>query len=317
MTRFQIRDCPLCRSSQREVLFNLEVDQFCRINWSYNSDYRTTLGIEEPEYFPIDRCLRCGFVYARRLPSAEILNKIYECVINSEIAEKASWELRDLARRLGYISRLCCLMDSDHDRMILDFGCGFGATARLLVDCGLKVVAYEPSVVRVNSVKERCAGALVTVDLEDLEANAPYAGVVLDNVLEHVPEPNNVIEFISNLLRADAKVYVSVPSYEQADVRRLQRDIERGRLSEMTLNPWEHLSYFDVEHLDRLMGRHKLVPFKRCELPGSVEIGLRPETVLSRRLRNSIASASRLLWYAINGTGVDRVGDRFYRFAEN
>ena len=208
-------------------------------------------------------------------------------------------------------------MHGDHDPMILDFGCGFGATARLLMDCGLKVVAYDASVVRVNSVKERCAGALVTANLKDLEANAPYAGVVLDNVLEHVPEPNNVIEFISGLLRTDAKVYVSVPSYEQADVRRLQRDIERGRLSEMTLNPWEHLSYFDVEHLDGLMGRSNLVALRRCELPGSVEIGLRPETVLSRRVRNSVASGSRLLRYAINGTSVDRVGDRFYRFAEN
>src|SRR6516165_1904159 len=106
MNGFQNRDCPLCRSSEREMMFNLEVDQFCRINWSYNSDYRTILGIEDIKYFPIDRCVQCGFIYARFLPSTEFLNKIYELVINGKIAEKVSWDLQDLARRLGYIGKL-------------------------------------------------------------------------------------------------------------------------------------------------------------------------------------------------------------------
>ena len=101
-------------------------------------------------------------MYARLLPSAEFLNKLYERVINADIAEKASWNLHDLARRLGYIGKLCRLMRGDQDRAMLDFGCGFGATARLLADCGMKIVAYDPSPVRVDAVKKRCAEALVT-----------------------------------------------------------------------------------------------------------------------------------------------------------
>lgn len=317
MNGFQSRDCPHCRSSQREIVFNVEVDEFCRINWSYNSNYRSVLAIEEFTYFPIDRCLQCGFVYARLLPSAEFLNKLYERVINADIAAKASWNLQDLARRLGYVGKLCRLIRDDQDRAVLDFGCGFGATARLLADCGMKIVAYDPSPVRVDAVRKRCAEALVTDNLKDLEKNAPYAGVILDNVLEHAPEPNLLIEFISGLLRPDAIVYLSVPSYEEADVRRLQKDIQRNRLSEMTVNPWEHLSYFDIKRLDRLLGTYKLVPLRRCELPWSVEIGLRPERVLSRRMRNSMASGCRLLWYAIRGTTFDSVQDRFYRYIAN
>jgi SAM-dependent methyltransferase len=296
------------------MMFNLEVDQFCRINWSYNSDYRTILGIEDIKYFPIDRCLQCGFVYARFLPSAQFLNKIYERVIDGKIAHKASWDLQDLARRLGYIGKLFGLMLDHHDRAILDFGCGFGATTRLLADCGLKTVAYDPSRIRVESVQRRCAEAVVAYDLKDLEENGPYAGIILDNVLEHIPDPDVVIKFIGGLMIHGAIVYLSVPSYEEANIRRLKRDIQRNRLSEMTLNPWEHLNYFDVEHLDGLMRKYGLVPLRGCELPGPVEIGLRPEIFASRRRRNSIASAYRLLRYAINGTAVDSVCERFYRY---
>ena len=109
MNSFQTRDCPLCRSNRREIVFNLEADEFCRINWSYNSNYRSLLGIEEFAYFPIDRCLQCGFVYARLLPSAEFLNGVYERVINADIAENASWNLHDLARRLEYVGKITLL----------------------------------------------------------------------------------------------------------------------------------------------------------------------------------------------------------------
>jgi SAM-dependent methyltransferase len=296
------------------MVFNLEVDQFCRINWSYNSDYRTILGIAESRYFPIDRCLQCGFVYARFLPSVEFLKKVYEDVINDKIAEKASWNLQDLARRLGYLEKLFCLMLDRRDRAVLDFGCGFGATSRLLAECGLKTIAYDTSRIRVESVKKRCAEVFVTFELKDLEENGPYTGIILDNVLEHVPDPDTVIKFISALMVHGAIAYLSVPSYEEANIRRLKREMQRDRSSEMTLNPWEHLNYFDIEHLDRLMKKYDLVPLRGCELPGPVEIGLRPEILASRRRRNSIASAYRLLRYAIGGTAVDSVCERFYRF---
>ena len=256
-------------------------------------------------------------MYARFLPSVEFLNNVYERVINADIAEKASWNLQDLARRLEYIGKFLCLMRDDRDRAVLDFGCGFGATTRLLADCGIKIVAYDPSPVRLATVRKRCAEAVVTGDLKDLEANAPYAGMILDNVLEHLPDPNLLIVFISGLLRPGAIVYLSVPSYEKVNIRRLQRDIERKNLSEMTLNPWEHLNYFDVKHLDWLMAKYKIMPLRRCEIPGAVEIGLRPENILSRRMRNSLASGCRLLRYGISGRAVDDVQSRFYRRIEN
>ena len=65
------------------------------------------------------------------------------------------------------------------------------------------------------------------------------------------------------------------------------------------------------------MEKHKIVPLRRCEIPGAVEIGLRPELVMSRRIRNSLASGYRLLWYGISGKALDSVQDRFYRYIES
>ena len=275
-------------------------------------NYRGLLGLEGKTYFPIDRCLHCGFIYARLLPSAEFLSKVYDLVISAEIAEKASWGLRDLARRTEYIGTLLCLLRDDHCQTILDFGCGFGATTKLLTDCGIKVVAYDPSPVRVDAVKKRCTEALVTNDLNTVQANAPYAAVILDNVLEHVPQPHLLIEYIGGILGSGAIAYLSVPSYEESTVRRLQGDLQRNDLAEMTINPWEHLNYFNIKHLDWLMAKHKMTPLRSYEIPG-VEIGLRPESKLSRRIGNGIATSFRLLWYALSGRATESVQKRFYR----
>ena len=118
-------------------------------------------------------------------------------------------------------------MGDDHNRTVLDFGCGFGATTKLLADCGIKIVAYDPSSARVDAVKKRCAEAFVTDNVKDLESEAPYAGIILDNVLEHVPDPNLLVGFISRLLKPGAIVYLSVPSYEEIYIRRLQRDVQQ------------------------------------------------------------------------------------------
>jgi SAM-dependent methyltransferase len=238
---------------------------------------------------------------------------VYDGVISAEVAEKASCGLRDLARRAQYVGKLCCLLHDNNHQKILDFGCGFGATTRLLTACGINVVAYDPSSVRIDAVKKRCTEAIVTSDIETLRMNAPYSGVILDNVLEHVPDPNLLIEFISEILDSRAIIYVSVPSYEESTVRRLQRDLQRHELSEMTINPWEHLNYFDLAHLDWLMGKRKMMPLKNHEVPGPVEIGLRPEGEPSRRILNSIASGFRLLWYGLNGRVIESVENRYYR----
>jgi SAM-dependent methyltransferase len=238
---------------------------------------------------------------------------VYDRVISVEIAEKASLELRDLARRSQYVKKFLCLLHDNRNQKVLDFGCGFGATTRLLTACGINVVAYDPSLVRIDAVKKRCAEAIVTSDIETLRMNAPYSGIILDNVLEHVPDPNSLIELISGILDSGAIIYVSVPSYEKSTVRRLQGDLQRNELSEMTINPWEHLNYFDLAHLDWLMGKHKMSPLRSYEMPGSVELGLRPEREPSRRILNSIATGFRLLWYGLSGRAIESVQNRFYR----
>jgi hypothetical protein len=88
-----------------------------------------------------------------------------------------------------------------------------------------------------------------------------------------------------------------------------------GRPLDRTLNPWEHLNYFDMSHLDSTLAAVGLERLAASEVAGAVDIGLRSEPSHLRRLKNSLASALRLCRYAATGRAVETTESVFYRKA--
>jgi SAM-dependent methyltransferase len=312
MPAFSMRICPHCGSSKQTPLFELETEQFCSVNWTYSSNYRELLGIPEDVVFPIDRCLSCGFVYSRLLPSSDFLSCVYEKVISKEGCLEGSQNALSYARRMQYIATLLEMVTEEMDLKALDFGCGLGISLRLLSVAGIQTIGFDPSQLRSTYVKD--AGCLLANNESDLKRYAPYDIVICDNVLEHVPEPHATVSLLASFCREGALLYVSVPSYEEEFILK-QLDAIKNKLPvDMTLNPWEHLNYFDLRSLDKLMRYHRFIPVEASELAGHVDIGLRPEPLMVKRVKNSIASVSRLIGYAILGRTKRNVTNAFYRF---
>lgn len=297
-------------------LFDLEAAEFCSINGTYREDYRRVLELRAEARFPIDRCADCGFVYARWLPSAEFLNKVYEEVIVAARAEEISRVLGGIGRRMEYVGKLLQLLVPRRQGMrVLDFGCGFGFTAKILASSDLDTIAYDTSPLRIAMLERAHPHLRATAAWADVKAATPLGAVVIDNVLEHVPDPAATVEELSTLCESGALLYVSVPSYEQATLKALARARAVASLTDMTLNPWEHLNYFDLAHLDSLMRRCSFEPLAPCELGRSPNIGLRPEARTFARAKNGLASAVRLARFVATGSAVETVQDRFYRRA--
>ena len=310
--RFQARSCSFCRSDDRRLIFDLKAEQFCSVNWTYSNNYPDVLQISKDEKFPVDQCGACGFVYARLLPSSNFLSRVYEDVIDPEECRKGSENLESYTRRMAYIADLLALTPDTGPLRALDFGCGLGVGLRILNAVGVKSVGYDPSPIR--SETSRVAGSTVVNGESDLRDLAPYDILICDNVLEHIPEPSKTLELLSSVCASGAVLYVSVPSYESDFISLQLNSLKEGLPLDMTLNPWEHLNYFDLDHLDRLVSRYGFEPIPTCELPGHVNIGLRPESLLLRRLKNSLASLLRLAHYAVLGHTSRSVNNAFYRF---
>jgi SAM-dependent methyltransferase len=310
-SRFTVRSCPLCGAADRSVIFDLEAEQFCSANWTYTEQYPALLGIARSSRFPVDRCASCGFMYARLLPSPGFLSSVYEHVIDSEKCREGSENRDSYARRLSYLSTMLQLVTQSDALKSLDYGCGVGVTLRVLGALGIEATGYEPSRFRGAAVTE--SGGMIIDNEQAITDSGPYDLIVCDNVLEHLPEPERAIELFGTVCQPGAIAYMSLPGYESGFVRKQLDALKDGRTIDMTLNPWEHLNYFTLRHLDELMSRHGFDP---VPVPGHVEIGLRPEGQFAARIKNCLASIARLLRYAKRGEGIRSVESAFYRFGQ-
>jgi SAM-dependent methyltransferase len=295
------------------MVLALTADQIFSANWSYQPQQLAPLCLPGDAVFPIVRCLDCSFVYASRLPDSGFLGAVYDQVIDAAAAKLYSFGIESMAARMRYVSRLLRLLEGGAAApSILDFGCGFGPTLALLSVVGsVQAFGFDTSAVRVDELRRN--GFQVSRDITETKRMAPYDAVILDNVLEHMANPSEALQIIRSLCRDTAIVFVGVPDANATFLRRQQILLGRGIAASMEINPWEHLNYFDMKHLDALLASQGFLPLAQAELPGEVEIGLRPERQLTSRLKNAAASSLRLARYALTGDRQQSVNAMFYR----
>jgi SAM-dependent methyltransferase len=149
---------------------------------------------------------------------------------------------------------------------------------------------------------------------DKLMAEGPFDMIVCDNVLEHLPDPAEAIGFLASVAVPGAALYVSVPDCDSRFVEAQVRAYRAGESLDMTLNPWEHLNYFDLAHLDGMLDRGGFKPISEFDLAGVVHIGLRRDAEFVPRLKNVCATGLRLVRYAMTGRALRSPNRTFYRF---
>jgi SAM-dependent methyltransferase len=310
-TCFSLRSCPHCHSAEKRTLLSLGAADLFRSNWSYRPEARQQLPVDDEQGFPIQECLSCGFVYAGLLPDAGFLQAVYDRVIDDEAARRQNLSPGNVAGKMAYLSSLLRLLPEKRGSRVLDFGCGFGPVLQLLNTIeGVDARGYETSELRLRDLRAR--GLRATDRLGDVEAEGPFDAVILDNVLEHVAGPRDTLQFIQRVCAPAAVVFVSVPDIPRTSMLDQQRAVAAQLPVPMDINPWEHLNYFDVRHLDDLFSEFGFTPRVQACLPSAVDIGLRPLASRRARVKNSLASLSRLVSYAGSGDVLPSVTARFY-----
>ena len=311
-TRFKERQCPCCGNSERTRLFELAAARFCVSNWTYASDYPAILGISPDKCFPIARCCVCGFVYAELEPDATFLAKVYDEVISHEANIAANENLSNYASRMRCVADLLDLAPSHTFHNALDYGCGLGITLRLLESTRVRCVGFDISGIRTRylaNTRIKVAG-----NYDELRTEGPYDLIICENVLEHLSDPTEAIGFLASVAVEGAVLYVSVPDCNSSFIKAQRLADQAGLALDMSLNPWEHLNYFDLSHLDQMLERARFLPVPELDLPGVVNIGLRPEKEMMQRLKNACATGIRLVRYALHGQTVRSPIGAYYRF---
>jgi SAM-dependent methyltransferase len=244
-------------------------------------------------------CSNCGFVYAGLLPDPEFLEAVYEKVIDPEKglfeSLKPEWVAHQLRLAALFLEDISDVFPRESGLAILDYGCGYGTLVKALSSARIRCVGFETS----QRCKDHLRGSGMTVfsDLDELQANGPFHGVVLSDVLEHVINPGEVLRTCQKLLVRSGLLCVSVPNFSRKVLRDTLASVKGGRSFTRGLNPWEHLNYFSADSLEKLV---RSAGFVLRRPVGPVDVGLRYGFHGWPRVRNAIASSIRLIRYVVD-----------------
>ena len=217
------------------------------------------------EHHDIIECEACGFKHALPLPGAAELERAYrEDYYASEkptflihAGEDQAWAGLAQCDRLEIFEQL---LPPDR-RRLLDIGCGPGFFLQTAMRRGWLAHGIEPS--RQAAAHARELGAIVTEGFFNTES-APSLGrfdvVHLNNVLEHIPDPANLIVLARGLLEPGGIICVNVPN----DFSPLQIAGQAAvGADDWWVAPPHHLNYFDFDSLGALLTRLGFKPSVR------------------------------------------------------
>lgn len=103
---------------------------------------------------------------------------------------------------------------------ILDVGTGVGEFLSYLQTKGIAVKGVEQS----QTARKVCTekGMTVYADLSDLPSSDSFQAITLWHVLEHLPNPKEVLSQIKTLLAPDGILVIAVPNFSSHDAKHYQ-----------------------------------------------------------------------------------------------
>jgi SAM-dependent methyltransferase len=128
---------------------------------------------------------------------------------------------------------------------VVEIGAGFGTLGALLKN-NFEYIGFEPGEGRT----EYCRKNGLDVRAEYFTAsklNKKVDAIILDNVLEHVQDPRQILDEVSKALRPGGIAIIIVPNVK--DLRQLSPSWKKTR----HWIPPDHINYFSYSHLKKML----------------------------------------------------------------
>ncbi len=217
--------------------------------------------------FKIIECVKCGFKHLNPIPSAEELSKFYQKKYYAGVRDAGIRRLmfggkdatleREWLHRTVYSDMQHVLETHIHkkSKYLLDVGCGIGEFLKYMKKEGWTVTGIEPGEEATNiAMKSRLT--VYNTTLEDFIKKNPdfkhtFDAITLLNVLEHVPDPKEILKMSRTLLNPrTGMICVRVPN----DFYEFQIHAER----KLKKTGWwlaipDHINYFNLKSLQKLV----------------------------------------------------------------
>lgn len=135
---------------------------------------------------------------------------------------------------------------------LLDYGAGLGRWSRAAHVAGFCVTAYDPSIARQSP---GTYGVVPVHRIERLHGRS-FDAINVEQVLEHVADPLEVLQQIRSLCHARTVIRITVPNMHRCtEGRQIWNEWPFNGSTMHTMAPYEHLHGFTPASLNALVAR--------------------------------------------------------------
>ena len=222
--------------------------------------------------YHIVRCKNCDFYYTNPEPSQNELLEFYDSEylgnhtnVWHQYEDKLNKEIAELLINEGIKSNL-------------DLGSGQGRFVNILSNYGIESVGVEPVKDSCSIAKEKYGLELHNKTCEQylIECNRKFNSVTMLNVLEHLPNPSNILKLTNKCLINGGKLIIIVPNVDftifLGRIRGLigfkdKYMLESKKFSQQGFDPPIHLSSFNKNSLVKLLVKNNFEIIKMTNAP--------------------------------------------------
>lgn len=285
-TRLRER-CPWCGSPEKTTVCDHAFDQ--EPLRSAVKDMIPPPGLR----FRVHECRRCRTLYQEAVLREDVTSDYYESWPYEETPlEFTLFYVQELLMVLAHFDRPA------RDIRVLDYGMGWGRFCQVAATLGLDACGYDLN--RYMREHGRSLGIRVIDLLDDLEPGS-LDFINMEQVLEHVASPRELVATLSRLLKVGGILKISVPSRPPGIASRLRRI---GAMSSaevpsrlMEIFPLIHVNCFNPGALKTVLS--ETLPYRRIHLDSLFFVGRRGllARVLGRPIYKNYAPGANYLFF--------------------
>jgi SAM-dependent methyltransferase len=236
--------CPVCDCSKlipvyRRYFSDERIREYLELAYHGNVEYSYLEGHE----FEVVECEGCGFLFQTNVLTETGAQHLYDVWIDPTLTERyCRTNKHSYAYNCSRLSFVYHYVNLPMARM-LDYGAGFGNFCHLALGFGFEVSALEFSRERIALLNKNGIACISVDQLED----EYYHFVWMNQVLEHLSNPLEVLRNVHRVLHTDGIVAVSVPKCSSLKRKLRNADslsLEKYKEALKPCAPLQHINSF-------------------------------------------------------------------------
>lgn len=207
MSTTSVTNCPICGSEKINPLFNC-------------TDHTVT-----NESFTIAQCEVCELSLTSPRPAEDSIGSYYlsdNYISHSGGGKNIFDRIYVLARGITLRWKKNILEKNTTGQSLLDVGCGTGNFLSFMNKNRWYVEGVEPSPLA-RKTAENQIGKKILADIKQVEKN-DFDAITLWHVLEHLYDPNAVLQSLKSRLKDSGTIFIAVPNHKAYDALHYQQN---------------------------------------------------------------------------------------------